>query len=176
MFLGRVLLGEREGGSGAFLFSCFFLWERKGGGERRGFFSGYYPKPPTLPSQTGVGGSIRILESGEKILYMPAKPARGVKCEPRFHLGVFVGMLNSSSEAVVVTQQGSAIRTRAANVMRIFDSESWDVDRTLGMRAVPWSRDDSGTAFDRQVGMARPAEMVLRSPREVLIQNKVART
>ena len=30
---------------------------------------------------------------------MPAMPARGGKWEPRFHPGVFVGMLNSSSEA-----------------------------------------------------------------------------
>ena len=41
---------------------------------------------------------------GEKILYMPAKPTRGGKWELRFHPGVFVGMLNSSSEAVVVTE------------------------------------------------------------------------
>ena len=39
-----------------------------------------------------------ILEFREKILYMPAKPARGGKWEPRFHPGVFVGRLNSSSE------------------------------------------------------------------------------
>ena len=38
-----------------------------------------------------------ILEFGEKILYMPAKPARGGKLEPRFHPGVFVGMPDSSS-------------------------------------------------------------------------------
>ena len=31
-------------------------------------------------------------------------------------------MLNSSSKAVVVTEQGSAIKTRAANVRRIADS------------------------------------------------------
>ena len=30
----------------------------------------------------------------------------------------FVGMLNSSSEAVVVTEQGVANKTRAANVMK----------------------------------------------------------
>ena len=37
-----------------------------------------------------------ILEFGEKILCMPAKPARGGKWKPRFHSGVFVEMLNSS--------------------------------------------------------------------------------
>ena len=36
-----------------------------------------------------------FLELGEKVLYMPAKPAREGKWEPRFHQGVFVGMLNS---------------------------------------------------------------------------------
>ena len=48
-----------------------------------------------------------ILEFGEKNLYMPAKPARRGKWEPWFNPEVFVGMLNSSSEAV-------AIKTRAA--------------------------------------------------------------
>ena len=46
----------------------------------------------------------RSWNSEEKILYMPAKPARGGKWERRFHPGVFVGLLNSSSEAVVVTE------------------------------------------------------------------------
>ena len=36
-----------------------------------------------------------ILEPRERILCMPAKPARGGKWEPRFRPGVFVGMLNS---------------------------------------------------------------------------------
>ena len=36
------------------------------------------------------------------------------KWDPRFYPGVFVGMLNSSSEVLVVTEQGSAIKTRAA--------------------------------------------------------------
>ena len=44
------------------------------------------------------------------------------------------------------------------------------------MRAVPWSPDGSDNAFDIQVGMERPAEMVPRPPGEVLMQNKVART
>ena len=61
------------------------------------------------------GTTHQFLEFGEKILYMPAKPARGGKREPRFHPEVFVGMLNSSSEAVVVTEQGTAIKTRSAN-------------------------------------------------------------
>ena len=85
-----------------------------------------------------------ILEFWDKILYMLAKPARGRKWDPRFFLGVFVGMLNSSSEAVVLTEQGSAIKTHAANIRR-----------------VPWSPDGSDNAFDIQVGMERPAEMVL---------------
>ena len=61
----------------------------------------------------------------------------GSQTVPRFHPGVFVGMLNSSSEAVVVTEQGAAIKTRAANVMRLPESERWGADRILGMRAVP---------------------------------------
>ena len=40
----------------------------------------------------------------------------------------------------------------------------------------PWSPDGSDTAFDIQVGMERPAEMVPRSFEEVLMENNVART
>ena len=117
-----------------------------------------------------------ILEFGKKILYMPAKPARGGKWEPRFHPGVFVGMLNASSEAVAVTEQGMVIKTRSANVRRIPESERWDADKILGIRAVPWSPDGSDNAFDTQVGMERPAEMMARAPGDVLMENKVART
>ena len=63
-----------------------------------------------------------IPEFGEKIL----KPARGGKWEPRFHPEVFVGMLNSSAEAVVVTEQWLLIKTCAANFRRIHESERWD--------------------------------------------------
>ena len=72
-------------------------------------------------------------------------------------------MLNSSSEALVVTEHGTAIKTRSANIRRIPDSERWDADRILGMRAGPWSPDGSDNAFDIQVGMERPAEMVPRA-------------
>ena len=54
-------------------------------------------KPP-LQRLPGRRDNTPILEFGEKILYMPAKPARGGKWEPRIYPGVFVGMLNSSSE------------------------------------------------------------------------------
>ena len=97
-----------------------------------------------------------ILECGEKILYMPAKPARGGKWEPRFHPGVSVGMLNSSSEAVVVTEQGLAINTRSANIRRVPESERWDAGRILEMRATPWSPDGSDNAFDIQVEWRDP--------------------
>ena len=83
-------------------------------------------------------------------------------------------MLNSSSEAVVVTEQGLVIKTRAVNVRMIPESER--PDRILGIRAVLWSRDGSDHAFDVQVGMERAAEMVPRDPGEVLMENKVVRT
>ena len=117
-----------------------------------------------------------IPEIGEKILYMPAKPARGGKWDLRFHPGVFVGMLNSSSEAAVVTEQGLAIKTRSGNNRRVPESERWDAGRILEMRATPWSPDGSDNAFDIQVGMERAAEVVPRSNGEVLMENKVART
>ena len=114
-----------------------------------------------------------ILEVGEWIQYMPAKSARGGKWESRFHSGVFVGMLNSSSEAVVVTEQGTAIKTRTANIRRILESERWDADGILGIRALPWSPDGSGDAFDIQVAMEGPAETVPRLPGDVLMGTRL---
>ena len=102
----------------------------------------------------------------------PSKPARGGRWEPRFHPGVCVGILNSSSEAVVVTEQGLAVKTRSANIRRVTESERWDADRILEMRATLWSRDGSDSAFDVQVGMQRPAEMVPRPPGEVLMEKQ----
>ena len=86
------------------------------------------------------------------------------------------GMLNSSSVAVVVTEQGMATKTRSANIKRIPEWERWDADKILGIRAVPWSPNGSDNAFDIQVGMERPAEMVPRAPGDVLMENKVVRT
>ena len=37
-------------------------------------------------------------------------------------------MLNSLSEAVVVTEQGLAMKTRSANIRRLSESERWDAD------------------------------------------------
>ena len=55
-------------------------------------------------------------------------------------------------------------------------SKGWDADKILGIRSVPWSLDGSDKAFDVQVGMERPAEMMPRAPGDVLMENKVART
>ena len=91
------------------------------------------------------------------------------KVRPR----VFVGMLNSSSEAVVVTEHGMAIKTRSANIRRVPKSERWDADSMLQVRATPWSPDGSDSAFDVQVGMERPTEMVPRDPGEMLMETKL---
>ena len=60
-----------------------------------------------LQRQHGRRDNTTILALGERILHMPAKPARGGKWEPRFHPGVFVGMLISSSEATPWSPDGS---------------------------------------------------------------------
>ena len=60
--------------------------------------------------------------------------------------------MNSSSEAVVVTEQGLAIKTRSANIRRAPESERWDADRILGMRAaVPWSPGGSDNWITRGI-------------------------
>ena len=86
-----------------------------------------------------------ILELGEKILYMPAKPARGGKWEPRYHPGVFVGILNSSEAHRAGRTSGESPGRRGGTLA------------VLEMRATPWSPDGSENAFHIQ---ERPAEMV----------------
>ena len=70
-----------------------------------------------------------ILEFGEKILYMPAKPARGGKWEPWFHPGVFIDMLNSSSDHWL--------------------SQSRDWRSRQGRREYPSRRDGTLTAYSK---------------------------
>ena len=77
---------------------------------------------------------------------------------------------------MAVTEQGMTIKTCVANVRRIPESERLDSDRILGMRAVPWSPDGSDNSFDIQVGMERSAGMMPRSPGELPMENRVART
>ena len=55
-----------------------------------------------------------------------------------------------------------AMKAPAANIRRLHESERWDADRILGIPAVLRSPDRSDGAFDIQVGMERPAEMVAR--------------
>ena len=62
-----------------------------------------------------------------KIWYMPAKTSSAEKVGPT---------TLSWSTRWIVTEQGSAIKTRAANVRRIIESERCDADGILGMRAV----------------------------------------
>ena len=65
-------------------------------------------------------GTTLVLEFRDKILYIPAIFFKW-RIVGTTILGVFVGMLNVPSEAVVVTEQSLAIKTRSANVRRIVE-------------------------------------------------------
>ena len=76
-------------------------------------------------------------------------------------------MLNSSSEAVVVTEQGLVIKTRSvehqesARVGEMGHGQNtWNTSRSVVPRMAVTM------AFDIQVGMERPAEVVPRDPGE----------
>ena len=100
-----------------------------------------------------------ILQCGERILYMSAKPAS--------RDSILECLLECSirrQRQWLSPKQGLAIKTRSANIRRVPESERWEAGRILEMRATPWSPDGSDTAFDTQVGMGRPAEMVPRDP------------
>ena len=114
-----------------------------------------------------------ILEVGEKILCMPAKSARGGKWEPRFHSGVFVGMLNSSSEAHRArngdqdTHGQHQKNPRVGKMGRRRKTES-----TTPPLVSRWQR--QRIRHPRRNGEA--AEMVPRLPGDVLMDNKAVRT
>ena len=65
-------------------------------------------------------------------------------------------MLNSSSQAAVVTEQESAIKHVLRYVRRVLESERWDADRILGMGAVPRSPDGSDDALDIRLEWTDP--------------------
>ena len=73
--------------------------------------------------------------------------------------------------------RASERRSRHAQrtLSRIPESERWDAHKILGMQAVPWPPDGSDNAFDIQVGLERPAEMMPRVLGDVLMENKVVR-
>ena len=86
-------------------------------------------------------------------------------------------MLNMSSEAVVITEQGTAIRnTRAANTRTVPESDRWEAERVLGVRELSvvsrweWQR----TQCPSQV-LERPAEVAPRSLVRVPMEDNVAR-
>ena len=78
---------------------------------------------------------------------MPAKSARGGKWEPRFHPGVFVGMLNSSSEAAVRRRIEGLLRGDSSGSARLAatderinralaDAVERDATRDPGVRSI----------------------------------------
>ena len=113
-----------------------------------------------------------FLEFRDKILYMPATPARGSKWEPRFHPGSLSACRNRRQRQWLSPSRDW--RSRRGQRTSGGFLRRRDVDSILGIRIVPWPPDGSDNAFDFQVGTERPAKMVPRAL--VLMENKVART
>ena len=112
-----------------------------------------------------------ILDFGEKILYSLAKPARGRK------LGTAIPSWSVRGDAELVVRSSGCHLARNGDQdtlsehQKIPESERWDADKIHGIRAVPWSPDGSDNAYDIQVGMERPADMMPRAPGHVLMEN-----
>ena len=82
-----------------------------------------------------------------------------------------------SSEAVVITKQRTATRnTRAANARRVPESDRWEAERVLGVRALRGLQMAVGNALNVQVRCWRdPLRFAPRSQDEVPMEDKVAR-
>ena len=111
-----------------------------------------------------------ILEFGEKILFMPAKPARGGKWEPRFHPGVFVRRQRQWLSPSKGCRSRHAQRTSGQSLSRRGGTrtEYTGCEPFHGLRMAATMHSISKPEWR---GPRRP-----RLPGEVLMENKVART
>ena len=107
-----------------------------------------------------------ILEFVEKILYMTVKSARRGKWTPRFYPRIFVGILNSSSEVLIVRA-----RVGDQNTCDERQEISWIGKMGNGTNiqntTSPLLSKQSDNAFNIQVGMKRSAEMMSSGLRSV---------
>ena len=121
----------------------------------------------------GRRGNTSILEFGAKVLYMPAKPT-----SKRRNVGATIPPRSVCWHTELVVGSSGCHQARAGDQDSCRNHqkwERWDADRILGMRAVLWPPDGTDNAFDSQVGMERPAEVVPRSTGEVGVRGFHAR-
>ena len=117
----------------------------------------------------------RRVEFGEKILFMPAKPARGGK-------GTAIPSWSVRGDAELVVRSSGCHPAGDGDQHTLSEYQENPRVGEMGRgqntwnTSVLWSPDGSDHAFDIQVGMERLAEMVRRDSGEVLMENKVART
>ena len=81
----------------------------------------------------------------------------------REKMGTAIPSLSVCGDAELVVIGSGCHRARDGDqdtLGRILESERCDADRVLGIRGVPRSPGGSDNAFDIQVEMERPAEMV----------------
>ena len=90
-----------------------------------------------------------ICEFGEKVLYMPLKPARETKDKLKYEYGIFVGIIPKSNEMCISTQDGVV---KARTIRRIPKEDRWCAEAVKGVKGTPLGasgRNDKGTSPHR---------------------------
>ena len=85
----------------------------------------------------GKSSKVPLCGFGEQVLYLPLKAGRGGDLEPKFHVGLFVGVLGA--EFIVLTEGGAL---RAHSVRRLPEKSQYDKDKVIGFKGTPWAPRD----------------------------------
>ena len=96
----------------------------------------------------GRGMARPEFEFAERLLFMPLKPGRGGKFDPKFHFGIYLGRSGFSNEVVVGTEHG-AVRVRT--VRRLPEEDRWDAKFIESIVGTPWAPDGRGE--DKPIGV-----------------------
>jgi hypothetical protein len=95
----------------------------------------------------GKKATVMGVEFGEKVLYKKKAGQKMEKINPRWDLGIFVGVRNRSGEFMISTMDGIK---KVRSIRRMALQDRWTADSVQWVRFVPWNRykDDDGADGD----------------------------
>ena len=89
-----------------------------------------------------------IFHVGEKVLYLPLKPARDGDYGAKFEYGVYLGCMNSNGQAIIGTASGTL---RCRTVKPLAENLKWDADFARAIQGTPW--DPRAQQADEGIGI-----------------------
>ena len=108
----------------------------------------------------GKPSSSALVEFGEKVYYRPLGTKQQLGDAPRFELGCFIGLAETSNEVIMVTEGGNVVKSRA--LRRLPKSQRWDLawlQRLEGTEIQP-NPGEQDTGVRTRVDPGMPADLV----------------